>query len=382
MDESMMRPLILSASLLLLSTPQVQAQEGPEITGYVQPALAARYRPQAVPEDQTDVGLDESKAGLRIQGESSARWGYNVYLYLTGEALEVLTHAIALDTDNDGDAEKVYTRSTSAARNLLREAWANWSASDSLHFRFGRMPVPFTSQAQAPDTELMFPNRASPNAVFLEGRDLGGLGQLDLNEGVVQIQAGLFNGTGQALGTASQAGVLYALRFDLNPLGDFGYGETGRKDEPFRFGFGAGFVAHPYTLYDSAGYPSTGVLDFRGTASFRLTGLGFHLLTEALALYKSDTITDRPEMAFGAFGQMGWCSPGGIEPVVRFGWVGEDQTFAPRHIYWGEAGMNFYITDPAQSGHPVRLGIHYTGELRLTEREIAHGASAQALVRF
>jgi hypothetical protein len=228
----------------------------------------------------------------------------------------------------------------------------------------------------------MFPNRASPNAVFLEGRDLGSLARLDLNNGVVQIQAGLFNGTGQALGEVAQSGILYALRLDLNPLGSFDHGETGRKDEPLRFGFGTGLIAHPYTLYDSAGFPSTGVLDLRGTASFRLSGSGFHLLSEALVHYMTDTITNRPEMALGAFGQVGWCSIGGVEPVARFGWVGEDQTFSPRHIYWGEAGMNFYIQDQGASGQPVRLGIHYTGEWRRTEREIAHGASAQALVRF
>ena len=65
--------------------------------------------PQAVPQDQFDFGLEESKAGLHFSGNGASNWTYDIYLYLTGEALQVLTHAIALDTDNDGDAEYAHT---------------------------------------------------------------------------------------------------------------------------------------------------------------------------------------------------------------------------------------------------------------------------------
>ena len=366
----------------LVPNPTAHASETLEISGYVQPALAARYRPEAVPQDQLNFGLAESKAGLRLEGQGAAEWSYNIYLYLTGEALEVLTHAIALDTDNDGNAEKIYTRSAEAAHNLLREAYATWMAAESLNVYFGRMSIPFTSQAQAADTELMFPNRASPNAVFLENRDLGGLASLSVSEGRLEIQGGLFNGTGEGVGEEAQTGVLYALRLDINPLGGLDRGETGKKDQATRYGFGLGLVARPYTLYDSAGYPSTGVTDLRGTASFRMTGKGLHLLTEGLARYETNTVTNRPEMAFGAYSQLGWYSPFDMEPVVRFGWTVEDYTFSPRHIYWSETGVNFYLQDRGSSAKPVRLGIHYLGEYRITERELAHGASAQVLVRF
>lgn len=373
---------VLALGLTLgLSTP-VQAQESPQISGYVQPSLAARYLPQAVPKYRVAYGLEESRAGLLVRGQGSDAWAYNIYLYLTGETIAVLTHAIALDTDNDGDAEKIYTRSESAARNLLREAWAAWTPSDVFTVQFGRMSVPYTTQAQANDTELLFPQRASPNAVFLEGRDLGALAKLDLNDGVFQAQIGVFNGTGQALGLDSQSGALYAVRVDLNPLGGFDRSETGDARGPFRMGIGAGLIAHPYTKYDSAGYPSTGVVDFRGTASVRMTGGGFHILAEGLGRYEADTITHRPVTALGAFGQAGWRSMGGLEPVFRLGWTVEDLSFAPRHTYWGEAGMNYYLKNTQQTANPVRLGIHYVGEMRLTERETAHGVSAQALVRF
>jgi hypothetical protein len=367
--------------LLALSSPAT-AQQSPEISGYVQPSLALRYLPQAVPQYRLAYGLEESRAGLQFKGKGTERWDYNIYLYLTGETIEVLTHAIALDTDNDGDAEKVYTRSESAARNLLREAWAAWTPSEGMQVHFGRMSVPFTTQAQANDTELLFPDRASPNAVFLEGRDLGAVAKLDVNDGVFQAQIGAFNGTGQALGQNPESGGLYAVRVDLNPMGGFDRSETGDARGPFRIGIGAGLIVHPFTKYDSAGYPSTGVVDFRGTASVRMTGGGFHILAEGLGRYESDTITHRPTAALGAFGQAGWRSLGGVEPVFRLGWVVEDLSFSPRHAYWGEGGINYYLKNTRQTANPVRLGIHYVGELRYTEREMAHATSAQALVRF
>jgi len=376
-------PMLLTAAFLNISPgSHANAAESLEVTGYVKPAIASRYLPEAVPADRLTFGLEESKAGLRLAGESHSNWQYHIYLYLTGESLKVLTHAIGLDTDNDGDTEKVFTRSTSASRNLLRDAWAGWKPSGNFQMKFGRMAVPFTSQAQANDTELMFPDRASPNAVFLHGRDLGGLAQFDAPAGIIEVQAGLFNGTGQGLGASTEEGILYALRLDFNPRGAFSRGETGQKKDSFKYGFGAGLIANPYTLYDSAGYPATGVIDLRATTSFRMTGNGFHFLTEAIGRYKTDTMRSRPEAALGAFGQTGWYMKSGLEPVFRFGWVVEDYTFSPRHIYWGEAGLNLYVHDSYSDQKPIRIGLHYMGELRFTERELGHGASMQALVNF
>ena len=64
------------------------------------------------------------------------------------------------------------------------------------------------------------------------------------------------------------------------------------------------------------------------------------------------------------------------------GWVNEDTSFSAQQIYWGEAGLNIYLPEPNVAAKPARLGIHYTNEYRYTEREMAHGASAQLLVYF
>ena len=177
-------------------------------------------------------------------------------------------------------------------------------------------------------------------------------------------------------------GILYAIRFDLAPLGPFDRTETGATQDPWKVGWGAGVAIRPYTLYDGSGYPSTGVVDIRATSSFRVTGRNLHFLAEGLARYSTDTLSDRPLIDYGAFGQIGYYFPIGFEPVFRLGWVSEDTTFSPQQIYWGEAGANIYIQDNTTDAKPARLGIHYTNEYRYTERETAHGASVQWLVYF
>lgn len=377
-----MRTLLALLSAGLCSTwSQAQANTGPQISGFVKPSLSVKYRPVAVPASQFQVGFEEAKAGLRLE-EEGRRLDYHLYLYLTGETVEVLTRAIPLDTDNDGNADKIFTLDTKAAKNLLREAWVNWNFTEGIKLKMGRMAVPFTSQAQAPDTELMFPNRASPNAVFLGQRDIGALVKLTPQSERASLQAGIFNGTGSAVGEVSQTGILYALRLDLAPLGPFSAVETGATQDPWKIGWGLGFVIRPYTLYDGSGYPSSGVVDMRATTSFRVTGRNLHFLAEALARYATDTLTDRPLIDYGAFGQVGYYTRLGVEPVFRLGWVNEDTSFSPQQIYWGEAGANFYLPEENAETKPARLGIHYTNEYRYTEREMAHGASAQLLVYF
>ena len=377
-----MKPLLplLTLGALGTATP-AQAFGGPQISGFVKPTLSLKYRPVAVPAEQFQVGFEETQGGLRLE-EDGRRLDYHLYLYLTGETVNVLTRAIPLDTDNDGNADKIFTQSTSAAKNLLREAWVRWNFTEGVKLKLGRMAVPFTSQAQAPDTELMFPNRASPNAVFLGQRDIGALATLTPQSERVSLQGGVFNGTGAGVGEVSQTGILYAFRLDVVPLGPFSRVETGATQDPWKIGWGIGLAIRPYTLYDSSGYPSSGVVDTRATTSFRITGRNLHFLAEALARYTTDTLTDRPLIDYGAFGQVGYYTRAGVEPVFRFGWVSEDTTFSTQQIYWGEAGINVYLPESSVDAKPARLGLHYTNEYRYTEREMAHGASVQLLVYF
>jgi hypothetical protein len=295
----------------------------------------------------------------------------------------VVTGAHASDTDNDGRMDAVSVDTANVATGLLREAYVGWhDADDRLRLHMGRMRIPFTSQASTRDTDLMFPGRSGPNEVFLQGTDLGGQGSLYLGDGKFKMRMGIFNGTGHGVADNSQRSVLYAARVDLEPLGDVSHSETRLNRGPVRFGLGAGLLWHPYNSFDAAGEPAMAFTDTRGSLSFVLSGLGMHLQVEALGRVQEDSLTARPLWATGAYAQIGALVRDRIEPVARVGGVRTDMSFDPRDTIWTDVGLNAYPHLPDEGKVPVRLGLHYLGEHRLTEAEVAHGLSFQAQVQW
>jgi len=246
----------------------------------------------------------------------------------------------------------------------------------------GRMRIPFTSQAQSPDTALLFPARAGPNASFLEGTDLGALFNARATDDKFVARVGAFNGTGLGAGSTHSRGTLLAARVDLNPLGAFSFDESGPTREDFRVGIGAGVVWHPYTTFDSAGYEDVQFQDLRASASIRAAVQGVHAIGEVLLRQQQDNLSNRPQQSTGAYGQLGWYLPQGVEPVVRMGWVEEDQTFFPRQTWWGEAGINVYPFLHGQRVDQLKLTLQYVGEFHVVENEQAHGTLAQAMLIF
>mgnify|MGYP006147593265 FL=1 len=375
--------ICMLATLVGLWGQSAQAQEqAVEISGYVSTVIDGRYRPNATPEFQRELGFRGSRAGLTFTGRPLDDWSFKSYFYLGGETLNVLTNAGAVDTNNDGSVDTIATDSATAVTNFVREATLSWHVSESTSLKMGRLRIPFTSQAQSPDTALMFPDRAGPNAVFLEGTDLGSLLSFVGNDSKFVGSMGLFNGTGQGVGRTTQLGVLYTGRMDINPLGAFALDESGPGIGPFRWGFGAGFVYHPYTSYDSGGYSAISTHDVRGSASLRFAGRGLHFLTEALFRYEMDSLRNRPNWASGAFSQISWFLANGIEPSARMGWAAEDQSFAPRHTVWIDGGLNMYPGFAHEPADIVKVSAHYLGEYRLTERDIAHGLSVQMQITW
>jgi len=266
---------------------------------------------------------------------------------------------------------------------VLREAYVGWHDTDGrFRVHMGRMRIPFTSQASTSDTDLMFPGRAGPNEVFLQGTDLGGQGSAYLGDGQLKLRAGVFNGTGHGVADNSQRSVLYAARVDIEPLGNVDHSETNLNRGPLRLGLGAGVLWHPYSSFDAAGEPAVSFSDTRGSLSFVLSGKGLHLQVEALGRVQRDTLTARPLWATGAYAQVGALVWDRVEPVARLGGVRADMSFDPRDTLWTDVGINAYPRLPEEGSAPVRLGLHYLGEHRVTEGEQAHGLSFQAQVQW
>jgi len=229
----------------------------------------------------------------------------------------------------------------------------------------------------------MFPGRSAPNDVFLRGSDPGFLAEIDV-DGRFQLAAGVFNGSGVSFGRANERGPLLALRIDGNPIGAFPFVEGDLDRGPFRIGLGGGLIYYPSTIYDAAGFQSSLARDLRLSGSFRLAGRGFFFQAELLRRQRTDSLSSRPDLATGAYGQLSYFveipEVFGFAPIARVGWTAQDQGFDPHHTIFIEGGLALYLGP--QPGTAPRLVLQYVGELRLTEEEEAHGGLAQLAVRF
>ena len=363
----------------LHSVPEAQATE---ITGWVSPQWGAIYRPQARPEDQFEYGMQMARVGFHFSGEPLENWSYVAYTVLGVDRIDAVTGVTPVDTDNDGTTDTISTTTSSAVASQVREATLRWTPLDILELRLGRMRIPFSSQAQSPDTALMFPQRSGPNDSFLKGTDLGGLLVAHVGEEHLVARIGAFNGTGVVAGTAPQRGVLYSARVDINPLGGFSLDESGPGIGPLRIGVGAGALYRPYTTFDSAGYEDVSVQDLRLSTSLRMAFLGLHIQAEGLYRQQTDSLTQRPVQTAGAYGQAGWYFPIGVEPAARVGWVSEDRSFSPREVQWVEVGVNYYPYRDEEPADRLKLTLLYLGEDRITEGEQAHGLSGALQLKF
>jgi len=362
-----------------LDAPPVQSSV--EISGFVSPGFVATVRPNAVPEDRLNAGINNSRAGIIFAGEPAQRWAFKAYLLVGEDSFLALTEADAVDLDNDGSVDTLATSARAALGDIVRETSITWAPFQVFDVKLGRMPIPFTSQAQSADTALLFPERSGPNQIFLADDDLGGLAGLNIMERVL-LRAGVFNGSGAGPLSSSDQGALYTVRLDVHPLGEFGFDESRPGKGPFRLGLGAGLAHHPYTTYDSAGYADVEVSDFRGSLSARLAVAGLSLSGEYLKRLQTDSLTARPVEATGGYGQLGWYLPVGIEPIARAGATVEDQSFAPRNTIWTDAGVNVYPRYKSETPDAVRVTAQYLSENRVTEGELARGASVQAQVKW
>ncbi len=371
-------------TLHLLMSVALAADDGREavdLSGFVNPGFSVQVRNAAVPEDQLAIGINGSRAGLVAQGEPVEAFSYRVYLLLRADTFPAVTSVRTVDVDNDGKVDGVDTATREAMGNIVREASLSWDPSATVGLKLGRMPIPFTSQAQSPDTALLFPERSGPNSVFIADQDLGGL--LNVNAGdVLLVKAGVFDGASAGDLSASTRGALYLARVDLHPLGEFDFDEGDPLRSDLRLGLGGGIAWHPYTSFDSAGYQAVRVNDLRATGSLRVAISGLSAGAELLWRQQVDDLSSRPQSALGAYGQLGFFTPIGLEPIARLGWTEQDRSFDPQTTTWMDLGLNVYPFVDSQDPDVLRLTAQYVSENRVTEGEAARGGALRAQLTF
>ena len=375
----------LAFAALILCSPVANADEQGAVVrthGYVSPHFQAVSRPNARPADQSRIGMTNSKAGIIFDGQVVPVWHFNIHFVVGSDTFEALTQASPVDEDNDGTTDSVHTTSKAATGNMIVESTITYRPFQEFQVKLGRMRIPFTSQAQSPNTDLMFPERSGPNETFLSGSDMGGLAKSQLFDERILASAGVFNGTSTGVFASQRRSVLYTTRIDINPLGSFGFSETSEWQGPFRFGVGAGMIHNPYTAFDNNGYPTVGVTDTRWSGSARVAYYGVYVVGEYLSRQQLDSMSSRPEWATGWYGQAGWHLPMGFEPMFRMGEATVDESFDPRTTRWLDAGMNFYPAQKAMRSDQVKLTVHYLKEDRVDENESAQGVSVRAQITW
>jgi hypothetical protein len=351
--------------------------------GYVSPRFQAVFRPDARPVDQSRIGMSKSKAGLIFAGKVVPVWQFKVHFVVGSDPIYALTSAKPVDEDNDGVTDGIDGTYSPAVKNMVVESTVTYAPIKAFKLKIGRMRIPFTSQAQSANTDLMFPERSGPNETFLSGSDMGALTHTNVFDGRIQASAGVFNGTSTNVFESNRQGILYTGRIDLNPLGAFGFSETSEWAGPLLFGIGAGIIHNPYTAYDSAGYPTVSVQDTRTSLSARASFYGLYVVGEFLNRQQLDSMSSRPTWGSGWYGQAGWHLPKGIEPMFRMGESTVDESFDAQRTTWMDAGLNFYpAAKKARRADQVKVTVHYLNENRVDEGERAQGLSTQVQVSW
>jgi len=351
--------------------------------GYVSPRFQAVFRPEARPVDRQRIGVSKSKAGLIFAGTVVPDWKFKVHFVVGSDPVMALTSATAVDENNDGETDAISGGYAPVVQNMVVESVVEYAPVDGFRAKFGRMRIPFTTQAQSANKDLMFPERAGPNEAFLSGSDMGALTQLNVLDGRIKALAGVFNGTSTNVFNSNRQGVMYTGRIDLNPLGDFGFSETGEWAGPLLFGIGSGIIHNPYVAHDSAGYPTVSVRDTRLSVSARVSIYGLYVVGEYLNREMLDSMSSRPEWGSGWYGQAGWHLPRGIEPMFRIGESTIDESFDPQRTKWLDSGVNIYpAARRAKRADQVKITLHYLNEHRVDEGEKAQGFSTQVQVSW
>jgi len=365
-----------------------------KLGGYLNAGFGFTNVPQALPRDELSFGFF-GRAGLVLEARPYDMWRGKLNIIFDAEALEALSDARLIDSDSDGSLDRLRLTRTQIPGHIIQDAWVAFEPTDWFYLRAGGMRIPFTLQQQSSNTSTLFPSRSRPNEQFLSGADFGAQMGVDAFDGILMASLGAFAGSSLGLNigegegpiNVTGRGVVFSGRVDVNPFGDFPFGEGGPFRRDFRLGLGFGALVRPLTLFDvNTGTEPRSVLDFRMAASLRMSVSGLYLSVEYFRRQQSDSISFRDEVADGAYAQAGFFFPVassvGLEPIARVGFVNEDQTFDPRLTGYASGGINLYPVTDVGKGDGVRFTLQYIGQRRFTEVEEAHGVRAAIRFKF
>ncbi len=359
-----------------------------KLGGHIRGGFGFRIRPEALPKDELDYGFF-GIAGIAIDAWPFEMWRAKLHIELNPSAIETTTDLGLFDLEYDGEVDGLSWVTRRHDGLSIQEATAAFIPSELFQIKAGITRIPFSLQQQSKNTELMFSNRSHPNEKFLSGGDIGAIARGDFGDGLVRVSLGVFNGgsLGLRVADAVARGVVFAFRGDMNPFGPYEFGEGDPKRGPFRLGLGFGTMFWPSTLYDdNTGTEPRHAYDLRLAGSLRMAYRGVSLAAEYFRRQQTDDFSYRPEVADGAYAQLGWfiliADHYGLQPMVRAGFVAKDQMFDPRLVGYIDGGINFYPVAGGDEPDKVKLTLQYLGERRFTEKVEAHGGALAVQIKF
>ncbi|MCM2358202.1 MAG: OprO/OprP family phosphate-selective porin [Geobacteraceae bacterium] len=171
-------------------------------------SLGARLQPRYTFTDN-DTGQDSSEFRVR-----------RMKLFLSG---------YAFTKDVSYKLQVNFAESNTAS--VLEDAWLNYRllGHNEAQIFFGQDKVPFARQELTSSGAQQFVDRANVTDTFKAGRDTGLMLHGKIMAGLVNYNAGVFNGAGQTQLRSSSGATnhnAFAARVTFNPLGDMPYSEA------------------------------------------------------------------------------------------------------------------------------------------------------------
>lgn len=273
----------------------------------------------------------------------------NAILGFTGKAFGRVTFNLSINAAQSGGA-------------LLQQAWIDFAARDALRFRVGKFKTPFSHAYLTTLGETLFPALPSSltNSVILPhslnavnpsmatGFDLGA----EIH-GIIRnrwgYQAGIFNGTGISVNTATKTtsdeyhipSLLYAGRFAWMPKGQM----PATQGDPDNLNDNKFCIALSASYNVEAENESSN--DFRGGFEASWLKGRWYFALEGYWMNMKFTERQRISEAFnfwGGYGQAGYFITPKLQGAVRYDWMDRNGTDCAGLINLPAAGFNYFFS--------------------------------------
>jgi hypothetical protein len=335
-------------------------------TGFMLLTGSGQSVPVSSPKNRLDYSISGA-AGFGVLGTPFDKWSYLAYVIGSVSA----------------DAVNGVGGSVAPEQITVKYAPFPW-----LWFQAGYMRIPFVIVESVDITQVMFPARPQAAEVFQTGADAGLLAAYEHPAGYLRVRLGIFDGLSLGLTTPGYTvhGEVLMAAVEVAPFGTLPAIEGDFKISPFHLSLGGSVMYRNGTEFDTTGYEGLHFIDSRVAGTLRLSVRGFYFQAEYLQDVQTDSLTDRPRVARGTYGEGSYYVPIkkkiGLAPVTRVGWSVTSEGFFPLHVVQFDAGLAFYPRGDLSSPGALRIVAEYLSERQVESQETAYGGLVSGMLRF